>query len=125
LRFTSVGDQCQFLVSIGIYGVVSYSVAARSHGYGVRMTLGAKQEDILELIGGQGFRLALVGVTIVVLGALAFTGFLSSLLYGVNPTDPSTILVVSLLLIVVALIASYIPARRAMRVDPSVALRHE
>jgi ABC-type antimicrobial peptide transport system permease subunit len=89
------------------------------------MTLGAKQEDILELIGGQGFRLALVGVTIVVLGALAFTGFLSSLLYGVNPTDPSTILVVSLLLIVVALIASYIPARRAMRVDPSVALRHE
>jgi ABC-type antimicrobial peptide transport system permease subunit len=89
------------------------------------MTLGAKQEDILELIEGQGFRLALVGVTIVVLGALAFTRFLSSLLYGVNPTDPSTILVVSLLLIVVALIASYIPARRAMRVDPSVALRHE
>ena len=89
------------------------------------MTLGAKREDILELIEGRGFRLALVGVTIVVLGALAFTRFLSSLLYGVNPTDPSTFPFVSLLLIVVALIASYIPARRAMRVDPSVALRHE
>ena len=89
------------------------------------MTWGAKQEDILKLVDGQGFRLALVGVTIGVLGALTFTRFLSSLLYGVNPTDPSTILVVSLLLIVVALIASYIPARRAMRVDPSVALHHE
>jgi putative ABC transport system permease protein len=100
--------------------VVSYSVAARSHGYRVRMTLGAKQEDILKLVEGQGFRLALVGVTIEVLGALTFTRFLSSLLDGVNPTDPSMILVVSLLLIVVSLIASNIPARRAMRGDPSV-----
>jgi ABC-type antimicrobial peptide transport system permease subunit len=89
------------------------------------MALGAERRDVLKMVVGQGFKLALIGVAIGVAGALVLTRFLSSLLYGVKPTDPLTFIAVSLILIAVALTACYIPARRASKVDPMVALRYE
>jgi ABC-type antimicrobial peptide transport system permease subunit len=104
---------------------MSYMVARRTHEIGVRMAIGAKRRDVLKLVLGQGSRPTLVGLAIGVAGALALTRFLSTLLYGIEPTDPLTFFVVSLILTAVALIASYIPARRATRVDPLAALRYE
>jgi predicted permease len=113
------------LAVIGVYGVIAYSSTQRTHEFGVRIALGAHRRDILKLVVWQGFRLALVGIIIGVCGSLVLTRFLSSLLYGVSPHDPLTFSGVAALLMLVALAASYIPARRAMKVDPIVALRYE
>ena len=113
------------LTVVGIYGLISYLVAERTREIGIRMALGAGRMEVLTLIISQGFRLALIGVASGILGALALTRFLASLLFGVEPKDPLTFVVVPLVLIGIALIATYIPARRATKVDPMVALRYE
>jgi predicted permease len=113
------------LSAIGVYGIVSYLTAQRTHEVGVRMALGARPKDILRLILAQGGKMALLGIAIGVAGSLAMMRLLSSLLYGVSATDPVTFVAAAVLLTLVALAACYIPGRRAMRVNPAVALRYE
>jgi putative ABC transport system permease protein len=113
------------LAAVGIYGVVSYSCSQRVHEFGVRIALGAERRDLLRMVIRQGAKLAVMGVCIGVGGALVLTRFLSSMLYDVKPTDPLTLVGVSLILTAVALLASYLPARRATKVDPMVALHYE
>jgi predicted permease len=113
------------LATVGIYGLMSYSVSQRTHEIGLRTALGATQRDVLKLVVGQGLRLALVGTGIGLTVSLAVSHFLQTMLFGVKSNDPVTLVAVSLALTSVALLASYIPARRATKVDPMVALRHE
>ncbi|HEV2447401.1 MAG TPA: FtsX-like permease family protein, partial [Candidatus Sulfopaludibacter sp.] len=113
------------LAIVGIYGVIAYSVAERTQEVGVRMALGARRADILRIVLRQGLTLAASGIAIGLGAALALTRLLASLLYRVSVTDPLTFVVGAALFVAVALAASYIPARRATRVDPALALRGE
>ena len=125
-RLTSVfGLLALLLAMIGLYGTMAYAVTRKTHEIGIRMALGAKPVDVLGMVIRQGITLALMGVAIGTVAALGVTRLVTSMIYGVTPYDPATFVAVAILLVLVAAIACYIPARRAMRVDPMIALRYE
>jgi putative ABC transport system permease protein len=113
------------LGAAGIFGVISYWATQRTREIGVRMALGAKPGDVLQLVLGQGMRLTAIGVVIGVAAAFGLSRFLSSLLFGVAPSDPFTFVGVTVVLVIISALACWIPARRAARLDPMAALRHE
>jgi predicted permease len=123
--FGAFGGVALFLAAMGIYGVTNYAVTQRTQEIGIRMALGARISDVLKLVLRNGMSLALIGAALGVAGALATTRVMSRMLFGVAPTDPATFTAVVVVLVVVAFVACYIPARRATKVDPLVALRYE
>jgi putative ABC transport system permease protein len=122
---TIFGAIALLLAAVGIYGVIAFSVARRTREIGVRIALGAGGRDVLRMVVGQAVVLAVVGVAVGIAGALALTSAIQGMLFGVTATDPLIYASVSLLLIVIAALAAYIPARRASRLSPSIALRYE
>jgi putative ABC transport system permease protein len=113
------------LASVGLYGVIAYAVSQRTHEIGIRMALGAQVGDVVGMVVRQGMRLAAIGLVVGAAGALATTRFLGTMLYGVGAADPATFVAIPAILAAVALVASWLPARRAARIDPMVALRGE
>ena len=111
------------LAAVGIYGVMSYSVAQRTHKIGIRMALGARQADVLKMTVNQGLKLVSIGMMLGLAAAFLLTRLLASLLFGISSTDPITFLGISLVLLAVAILASYLPALRATKVDPIIASR--
>ena len=123
--YTLLGGLALLLASIGLFGLMSYSVARRTNEIGIRMALGAQRQDVLRLVMGESMTLVIVGVGIGLTAAMAASRLVASLLFGLAATDAATMLAAMMVLVVVSAIAGYLPARRAARVDPPVALHYE